>query len=185
MADAQQWRLQGVSVYVSVCRLSAVLVPMPCLAPPQPPAPTLHSLAKMRFWYLRWVFDTILSMTCSIHKAACLSSFVCCVILYVWNMQSLLYLCCLHVFSFMLRPPASVCGCMFMSVTVCVVVWVCASVCGACAGRELPPEEPIFVRCALPSIYHTLNTRKVVLEFLALREIGWIYSKMYWKINEI
>lgn len=37
MADAQQWRLQGVSVYVSVCRLSAVLVPMPCLAPPQPP----------------------------------------------------------------------------------------------------------------------------------------------------
>lgn len=83
MADAQQWRLQGVSVYVSVCRLSAVLVPMPCLAPPQPPAPTLLSLAKMRFWYLRWVFDTILSMTCSIHKAACLSSFVCCVILYV------------------------------------------------------------------------------------------------------
>lgn len=104
-----------------------------------PSAPTLHSLAKMRFWYLRWVFDTILSMTCSIHKAACLSSFVCCVILYIYETCSPYSICaactCLASSFAHLRVCASVC--------VCVIVWVSLPVCavlvpvGSCRRKNL------------------------------------------------
>lgn len=86
------------------------------------------------FWH-NFVDDMFNTQSCVLKFVRLL-----CYTIYIWNMQSLLYLCCLHVFSFILCPPASV----------CVYVWLyeCLCLCVRCLCRLVAAAGRTFI-CAL------------------------------------